>query len=81
MRSVGVEIDPDLGHGLDDGRVDGVGRSGACRTDHDPVTGVMGQQGGCHLRAPGVVDAYEQHLGPIGHTDVGHVLAAEELCG
>ena len=59
----GAQVDAELGHGLDDGRVDVVGRGGAGGADDDPVTGVVGEQRGGHLGAAGVVDADEQHLG------------------
>ena len=71
------EVDADLGHGLDDGGVDVVGRGGAGGADHDAVAGVVGEQRGGHLGAAGVVDADEQDLGAGGQasgaSDVGGV--------
>jgi hypothetical protein len=57
------EIDTELGHGLHDRRVDRVGRCGPGGADDDRVARVMGEERGRHLRAPGIVDAHEQHLG------------------
>ncbi len=54
-------------HGLDGGRVDLVGRGGAGGADLDAVAGEVGQPGGGHLGAAGVVDADEQHGGLVGH--------------
>ena len=70
MGAGGAQVDADLGHGLDDGRVDVVGRGGAGGADDDPVAGVVGEQGGGHLGAAGVVDADEQDLGAGGQASV-----------
>ena len=63
MGALGAQVDAELGHRLDDRGVDVVGRGGAGGADHDPVAGVVGEEGGRHLRAAGVVDADEQDLG------------------
>ena len=59
----GAQVDAELGHRLDDGRVDLVGRGGAGGADDDAVTGVVGEQRGGHLGTAGVVDADEQDFG------------------
>ena len=43
------EVDADLVHGVDDGRVDLVGRLGAGGPDDDPAGGVSLEQRGGHL--------------------------------
>ena len=57
-------VDADLGHDIDHRGVERSCRRAPGRSHHDPVAGVVGQQGRGHLRPPGVVDAHEQHLGP-----------------
>ena len=47
--AAGVQVDTDLGHCFDDGGIDLVRGGGAGGADRDPVTRVVGQQGGGHL--------------------------------
>jgi hemoglobin len=74
------DIQADLGHGLDDGGVQLAGRLGAGRGHPDPPARLLGQQGGGHLGAAGVVGADEQHLGDISHQMPFHGPAREPAC-
>ena len=62
-----MEVDPDLGHGLDDSRVDLVTWGRARRTHVGFAGGVVVEQGGGHLGSPGVVYADEQDFGYVFH--------------
>ena len=63
----------------DHGRVDGVGRCGPAERTGDTAAGVVGEQGGGHLGAPGVVDADEQHFGvELRHRDLEGIEVADE---
>ena len=55
-----------LAHRLRHGGVDGVGGGRACGADLDRVSGEVGEEGGGHLGAAGVVDADEEDAGPVG---------------
>jgi hypothetical protein len=55
------DVDADLGHGRDGGRIDGRPRLGAARPGDGPVTGEALEEAQGHLGAAGVVDAQEQH--------------------
>jgi hypothetical protein len=61
------QVDADLGHGRDHGRVEGVVGVGPGRAHLDSALGVVVEQGGGHLAAPGVVDTDEQDLGRVLH--------------
>src|SRR5439155_24079342 len=56
----GAQVDADLPHRLDDGRVEPVRRLAARRAHLDLTARPPGQQRGRHLAPPGVVDADEQ---------------------
>ena len=61
------EIEADLCHHLHDLRVDLFGWRAPGRADVDPTLGVVIEQRRCHLAAPRVVDACEQHLRDVRH--------------
>ena len=63
LRELLAHVDAELGHRLDDGRVDLVGRGAAGRADVDPALGAELDETGRHLAATGVVDADEQDFG------------------
>ena len=67
---------PSSSQGLDDGRVDSVGRGGAGRADLDAVASEVGEVGGGHLGPAGVVDADEQDRGLVGHQQHAGVCAS-----
>src|SRR5690606_33368956 len=69
LGKLGGEVDPELGHDRDHGRVDSIGWFGAGGAHGDGSLGVVGEKRGGHLRAAGVVHAHEQDLGAGGHTD------------
>ena len=72
------QIEADLVHHGDHGRVDLVGRRAARRPDvHTPLRVVI-EQGGGHLRPAGVVDADEQHLGDFLHDLASHLCDRRE---
>jgi hypothetical protein len=75
LRPLSGEIDPDLGHDLDDRGVQTVGGLGAGRPDPDTAGGKPFEQGGGHLAPPGVVDAHEQDAGRDSLTEPGYALA------
>ena len=56
---------PQLGHRLDDERVDVVGRRRAGRADGNPVLRPEAEEARSHLTATCVVDADEEHLGHL----------------
>ena len=60
-----AEVDPQLGHRLDDRRIDRLGRVGAGRAHAHPPFGPMVQEPGGDLRATCVVDADEEDLRPL----------------
>jgi hypothetical protein len=61
------DVQADLGHRLNDGRVQLAGRLGAGRGHPDPPGRLLVQQRSSHLGAARVVGADEQHLGDISH--------------
>src|SRR5205085_863965 len=67
LRPLGGEIDVELGHRRDDGRVERAGGRAPGGPDVDATRGVAVEQRRGHLRATGVVDADEEHGGAIGH--------------
>lgn len=58
------DVDPELTHGLDRDRVDGGGRSRAPGPADRLVTGVVGEEAECHLRAAGVLDTEKENGRP-----------------
>ena len=63
MSAGGAEVEADLGHGLDDRRIDGVSRCGAGGADNHAVAPVVSEQRRGHLRTSGVVHADEKDFG------------------
>ena len=65
LRELLGEVDADLGHRLDRGRVDLLGRIRAGGADVHPTVGELVQQSRRHLAPPRVMDADEQDLGHV----------------
>src|SRR5439155_5120787 len=61
------DVDPDLGHRLQDGRVDLVGWRAARRANVDTTLRIVVEQSSRHLAATRVVDADEKDLRPVLH--------------
>jgi hypothetical protein len=51
LGDLAADVDPDLRHRLDDGRVDRLGSGGPGRADLHPVTGQVSQERGGHRGA------------------------------
>lgn len=60
------DVDTDFAHGVDDALFDAVAGGGAAGPAGGAVTGEMGEESECHLRASGVVGAQERHRGCSG---------------
>jgi hypothetical protein len=62
LRRLVGQVDAELGHRLDDGRVERVGRLAASGTNADRAPGAELEQAGGHLASTRVVDADEQDI-------------------